>query len=92
MYGYQPPKRDDQAGSWGEIFAMVGVVFMELARPLLAILVTLGLALSTLILFFTSPLYALLPLSALVGFTWYMVRRDRQSVRDAEDALPPHRQ
>lgn len=90
MFGYEPPKTE-QSGSWSEIFAMIRVVFMELAKPLAAIFVTLSLVLAVLILFFTNPPLALIPLAVLVIAGWWLIRRDQQAVRDAQDDLPPHR-
>jgi hypothetical protein len=90
MFGYEPPKQQDP-GSWSEIFAMIRVVFMELARPLLGIIVTLTLVLATLFLFFTSPIYALIPLGILAAGGWWMIRKDQREIREAEDNLPPHR-
>ncbi|MEI7926878.1 MAG: hypothetical protein WCI61_11925 [Chloroflexota bacterium] len=90
MFGYEPPKQQDP-GSWSEIFAMIRVVFAELARPLLAIFVTLGLVLATLFLLFSNPVMALIPIAILGGGVWWLVRKDKQSIREAEDNLPPHR-
>ena len=90
MFGYEPPKTE-QSGSCGEIFAMIRVVFLELAKPLAAIFVTLGLLLATIILFFTNPPLALIPIAILGLAGWWLIRRDQQAVRDAEDNLPPHR-
>lgn len=88
MFGYEPPKPPPEPGSWGEIFEVVRVVFREIGKPLLAILGVLTLVLSTLFLFFTDPVYALVPLAILGGGVWWLVRRDRQAIRDAEDNLP----
>ena len=90
MFGYEPPKQQDP-GSWDEIVAMIRVVFAELAKPLLAILVTLALVLSTLFLFFSNPPLALIPLAILGAGGWWLVRKDRQAIQDAEDHLPPQR-
>ena len=70
---------------------MIRVVFMELARAIAAIIGTLGLVIATLILLFTNPVYALLPLAILGGILWWMVRRDQQVARDAEDTLLPRK-
>ena len=91
MFGYEPQKQGPEPGSWGEILAMVRVVFMELARPLAGILGTLALVMATLFLFFLNPPYALIPLSILGLGVWWLVRKDEASIREAEDNLPPHR-
>lgn len=88
MFGYEPQKPQHEPGSWGEILAIIKVVFGELAKPLLGIVVVLTLVLSTLFLFFMNPPYAVIPLAILGGGVWWLVRRDRQSIQEAEDNLP----
>ena len=87
MYGYEP-KNDPPPGSWGDIFAMTRVVLEEVAKPLAAILVVLGLVLTTLFLYFTHPVYALIPLAVLAGLGYWVWRRDQRAIREAEDQLP----
>ena len=72
----------------GEIFAMIRVVFAELAKPLLMIAVALTLVMSTLYLLFTNAPLALIPLSLLGLAVWWLVRKDQQAIREAEDNLP----
>jgi hypothetical protein len=88
MFGYEPKKDDREPGSWGEIFAMIRVVFAELAKPLLMIAVTLTLVMSTLYFFFTNAPLALIPLAFLGLGVWWLVRKDQQAIREAEDNLP----
>ncbi|MFA7250016.1 MAG: hypothetical protein WC273_10345 [Dehalococcoidia bacterium] len=88
MFGYEPERPDVEPGSWGEILTLLRIVLIELARPLAAIIGVMALIITTLILFFSHPPFALLPLSALVGLGWYVVRRDQQAIHRAEDALP----
>jgi len=91
MFGYEPRKPEHEPGSWGEIFAMVRVVFGELAKPILAIVGTLALLLTTIFLLFSNPPLAVLPVAVIIAGGWWLVRRDQQAIRDAEDNLPPHR-
>jgi len=88
MYGYEPPKREPEAGSWGEILMVIRLVFVEIARPLGFLVLTLALLMSIFVLLFSHPVYALLPIAGLGAIIWWFIRRDRQRIRDAEDALP----
>jgi hypothetical protein len=55
---------------------------------LLGILGVLALVLTTLFLLFMNPPYAVIPLAVLGGGVWWLIRRDRQAIQDAEDNLP----
>lgn len=88
MFGYEPQKPDHEPGSWGEIFAMIRVVFAELAKPLLAIIGGLTLVGATVFLLFSNPPLALIPLALIAGAVWWLIRKDQQAIQDAEDNLP----
>ena len=70
---------------------MIRVVFGELAKPILAIVGTLALLLTTMFLLFSNPPLAVLPIAVMVAGVWWLVRKDQQTIRDAEDDLPPPR-
>ncbi|MSQ30810.1 MAG: hypothetical protein EXR64_02125 [Dehalococcoidia bacterium] len=88
MYGYEPPKPEQNIGSWGEIFALIRASFIELGRPIVITIVLSGLVVGTMLLLFSYPIYALAPVSVLAGIGWMLLRRDRRAIRDAEDSLP----
>ena len=88
MYGYEPPKPEQNIGSWSEVFALIGASILEIARPVLITVVLASLVVATLILLFSYPIYALAPVSVLAGIGWVLVRRDRRAIRAAEDDLP----
>jgi hypothetical protein len=91
MYGYGPQKPDQEPGSWGEIAAMTRVIFIELAKPLSAIALVLFLVITTVFLLFSNPVYAIVPGAIIAGLSWWLIRRDREAIREAQDSLPPHR-
>ena len=85
MYGYEPPKPEQNIGSWSEVFALIRAAILEIARPILITVALASLVVATLILLFSYPLYALAPVSVLAGIGWVLVRRDRRAIREAED-------
>lgn len=83
MYGYQPPQEEPE-GSWREIFAITRVAFEVLAKPLAIILGALGLLVVFLWAAFTHIALTLIPLSLLAFAIWYLVRKEKQVIADAE--------
>ncbi len=89
MFGYEPQKPDHQPGSWGETWMLVRIVLIELGRPLLIMVGLIALVVSVFVFLFTNPLISLLPLSVLGYLGYRLVRKDREAIQHAEDALPP---
>ena len=89
MYGYTPQTPEPDPGSWGEILTVIRLVFIEIAKPIGFLVLILTLIMSSMILLFSHSLLAVLPLSILGGIAWWVIRRDQQNIRDAEEGLPP---
>lgn len=83
MYGYQPPQEEPD-GSWREIFAITRVAFEVLAKPLGVIMGALGLFILFLWAAFTHIALTLIPIAIFALGIWYLVRKERQAIADAE--------
>ena len=81
MYGYEPP-RQDQQGSWREVLMILRVVFGTIL-PILGVLVGAILLVSMTIFFLIRfPPLALIPLAVIGGVIYLLVRRDRRLHED----------
>lgn len=92
MFGYEPQKPDHQPGSWGETFAMIRAVLIELGRPLLFLVGIITLVMVTFVLFFTNPILVLLPIAVTAVIVWWLFRREQAAVDEAlEDVRPRYK-
>ena len=92
MFGYEPQKPDYRPGSWGETFAMIRAVLIELGRPLLFLVGIIALVMVTFVLFFTNPILVLLPIVVTAGIIWWLFRREQRAVEEAlEDVRPRYK-
>lgn len=85
MYGYDP--EDTKPGSWGEIVVLLRIVFGALVRPLLVLALGISIMVGMFVLFFTHPLYTLIPLSILGAIGWVLLQRERREAREQEDEI-----
>ena len=85
-YGYDP-QDDPQAGTWGEVWAILRAVFAVLGPPLAMFLGAMALLMLTLYLLLANPILPLIPLAAIVFGAWLLVRRDKRIQDEREEAI-----
>ncbi|MDA0353132.1 MAG: hypothetical protein O3A10_13090 [Chloroflexi bacterium] len=83
-YGYEPPKQQ-QPGSWSEVFVITKVAFGLLLPFLGGMIALIATFVAIIILFSIHPALALIPLTPIAAVIAYVLRRERQA-HDAEVA------
>jgi ABC-type bacteriocin/lantibiotic exporter with double-glycine peptidase domain len=75
-YGYEPPKQNEP-GSWSEVFVITKVAFQLLAPFLAGMLGLIIVFIAMILLFAQHPALALIPLIPVAAVVYYVLRRER---------------
>ena len=82
-YGYEPPKPSDE-GSWGEVWAIIKVVFAMLL-PVVAVMFGMIIFVAVSIMFFlVHPSLLLISAAVIAAAIWWLARRDRHLQAEEE--------